>query len=152
MKRGSAWLALIACALLCPVPTGLRGQDNPVKSASDFSSVEYFDPPHELQISSRLSGSEAVPLTQDTAIIKNMKLETFDTNGVLQYVVEAPECLYDQNKGVASSSGHLKVRQANGQRELAGDGFLWRQSDEFLYISNRQRTVINITPGMKLQP
>jgi len=145
-------MVLLAGALLCLVSTGLRGQDSPVKNASDFSSVEYFDPPHELQISSRLSGSEAVPLTQDTAIIKNMRLETFATNGVLQYVVEAPECLYDQNSGIATSAGHLKVRQADGQRELEGDGFLWRQADEFLYISNRLHTVINITPGMNLQP
>ena len=150
MKRGSVPTALMACALLCPVLTGLGGEDNPLKQASDFSSTEYFDPPNQMQISSHLTGTEAVPLSEDTASIKNMRLEIFETNGTLAYIVEAPECAYNQNKGVANSAGHLTLRQADGLRRIEGDGFLWRESDHFLYISNNQHTVIHEMPGKEL--
>jgi hypothetical protein len=153
MKPGSAATALLACALLCPSPaTPARAADTPVERANDFTSEDYFDPPHELQIKSRLSGAEAQPVSPGVSRIKQMKLETFAPDGTPNYIVEAPECVFDENQGTASSPGHLTVRQANGQRQLQGDGFLWRQADGFLCISNRQRTDINLTPGMKLQP
>ena len=36
-------------------------KESPVKNASDFSSVEYYDPPNQMQIKSRLAGAEAIP-------------------------------------------------------------------------------------------
>ena len=138
------------CTLLWPVLTGLRAEENPLKHASDFASTEYYDPPNQMQIHSRLSGTEAVPISDDTALIKNMRLEIYETNAALLYIVEAPECTYNQNQGIANSAGHLKLRQADGLRQVEGDGFLWRESDHFLYISNNQHTVIRETPGKDL--
>jgi hypothetical protein len=149
MKRGLAAAALLGGALLWPVPDALRAQSNPVKDTGEFSTVEYFDPPNELQISSRLSGAEAIPVSQDVTIIKHMKLETFETNGTAKYVIVAPECLYDQNKGVANSAGPLEVRPAGHQWELDGVGFLWRQDDSFLIISNQVQTDIKNGSNLK---
>jgi hypothetical protein len=74
----------------------------------------------------------------------------FNTNGVLQLVVKAPECVYDTQQGLASSPGHLRVETADGKSHVEGDGFLWRAKDQFLTISNHVQTVIVNSPQTKI--
>jgi len=119
-----------------------HAQQTAAGHASDFSSVEYFDAPNEKQMKSRLSGAEASPEAGGLLEIKQLKLEMFDTNGVTEAVVEAPECAYDTMKGVASSAGHLQLRTGDGNLQIEGDGFLWRQTNQWLTISNHVQTVI----------
>jgi hypothetical protein len=127
----------------------VRAQQN-LQHASDFSSVEYFEAPHQQQMKSRLSGAEAQPLTGGLLAIKKLKLETFNTNGSPAMVVEAPECVYDTLKGRASSPGHLQVRTGDGVFRVEGEGFLWRQNESSLTISNRVQTVIGNAPEKKI--
>ena len=98
---------------------------------------------------SRLSGADAQPLPGGLLVIKALKLETFNTNGSPQAVVEAPECVYDMRNGTASSPGHLQLRSADGKIRTEGDGFLWRQDASFLTISNHVHSVIETGPEMK---
>jgi hypothetical protein len=116
--------------------------------ANDFSSVEYFKPPHQMLMASRLSGMEAQPQGQ-LLLIKQLKLETFDTNGVPGLIVKAPNCVYDVVHGVANSPGHVRLETADGSSHVEGDGFLWRQTDHFLTISNNVQTVIEPGPKKK---
>jgi len=122
------------------MPNG-RAQPSGVQRASDFTSVEYFEPPNQQQMKSRLSGAEAQPLAGGLLAIRQLKLETFDAGGKPEMIVNAPECVYDQLSGTASSAGRLQV-QYQGKIRVAGEGFLWRQSDSFLTISNRISTVL----------
>jgi len=78
--------------------------------------------------------------------IKQLKLETFGLNGKPEIVVSAPECVYDQLNGTASSPGQLQVQTGDGKIQVEGEGFLWRQNDSFLTISNRVSTVIELRP------
>jgi len=122
---------------------GSRAQQIPVGGdATDFSSVEYYQAPHQQQIKSRMSGAEAEPQEGGLLLIKQLKLEAFDENGKLQFVITAPECVYDPVKGVATSSGELHMRTGDEQLRIDGTGFLWRQSDSLLTISNQVQTVI----------
>lgn len=114
--------------------------------ASDFTSVEYFPAPNQQQMRSRLSGAEAQPLPGGLLAIKGLKLETFGLNGRPEIVVNAPECTYDQLNGTASSPGRLQVQYQEGKIRVEGEGFLWRQTDSFLTISNRVSTVLEIGP------
>jgi hypothetical protein len=138
--------------LLFAVALGVRAQQNGVQHANNFTTTEYYEPPHQQQIKSILSGAEALPQPGGLLIIKQLKLEMFNPDGKLEWVVNAPECVYDTFKGVANSPGHLEVRTGDGKFRVEGEGFLWRQSDSFLTISNNVRTVvenaakINITP------
>ena len=116
-------------------------QQNSSGHASDFTSVEYYEPPHHQQVKSRLSGAEASPQPGGLLVIKQLKVETFDLNGKPEIVVDAPECVYDTLKGVATSPGQLQVRTGDGRFRVEGEGFLWRHSDSFLTISNHVRTV-----------
>lgn len=126
-----------------------RAQEMPVgSSASDFSSVNYFEPPHQQQMKSRLSGAEVEPLSGGGLVrIKKLKIETFDVDGKPQFVASAPECIYDPLNGVANSSGELHLRTGDGQLQIDGQGFLWQQRDSFLTISNQIRTIIERTPA-----
>jgi hypothetical protein len=135
-------LLLAASAiLLFAIPNG-RTQQNGVQHASDFTSVEYFEPPHQQQMKSRLSGAEARPQAGGLLVIKQLKLETFNANGKPEMIVNAPECVYDTFNRMASSPGHLQLRIGDGKIRTEGDGFLWRQDDSFLTISNNVHTMI----------
>lgn len=121
---------------------GSRAQENANGQANNFTTVEYFDAPHQQQMKSRLSGAVAQPQPGGLLLIKQLKLETFDVEGEPEIIVTAPECVYDTLNATASSPGHLAVETGNGNFRVEGDGFLWRQSDEFLTISNHVSTVI----------
>jgi hypothetical protein len=154
IRRTAGPALAAACALLWAAGAGrAEDRENPVKQASDYTSVEYFDPPHELQISSRITGAEAIPLPGGhETLVRQFKLELFGTNGLPTYIVEAPNCRYDEMSGTASSPGHLTVRSADGKVTHEGDGFLWRQDDKFLTISNHVHTVIKDGPEIKAKP
>ena len=152
-KANTAPITFIAgiAALLAAVPSG-RAQQNGVQHASNFTTTEYFSPPHQQRIKSIMSGAEALPQPGGRLIIKQLKLETFNLDGKLELTVMAPECIYDTLKGVANSPGHLQVRTGDGKILTAGDGFLWRQSDQRLTISNNVRTVIENGSKMNTKP
>ena len=137
-----AWLAAGAGLLLFAVAPGVRAQPNDVQRANNFTSTEYYGPTNHQQIKSILPGAEALPQPGGLLIIKQLKLEIFNPDGRLEWVVNAPECVYDTFKGVANSPGHLEVRSGDGKFRTEGDGFLWRQSEQFLTISNNAHSVI----------
>jgi hypothetical protein len=147
-----AWLAAGA-GLLFAVAPDVRAQQNGVQHANNFTTTEYYEPPHQQQIKSILSGAEALPQPGGLLIIKQLKLEMFYPDGKLEWVVTAPECVYDTFKGVANSSGHLEVQTGDGKFHVEGnEGFLWRQSDNFLTISNNVHTVLENGALMNTKP
>jgi hypothetical protein len=139
-----AWLIAGAAGLFA-VALGVRAQQ--AGHATDFTTTEYFEPPHQQQVKSILSGTEAQPQPGGRLIIKQLQLKTFDLDGRLTVVVTAPECIYDTMGGTASSGGPLQLQNGDGTFRVAGEGFLWRQASQFLTISNQVRT--RIENGMK---
>ena len=152
-KVNTAQITLIAGVawLFAAVPNG-RTQQNGIQHASDFTSTEYYEPPHQQQIKSIMSGAEALPQPGGLLIIKQLKLETFNLDGKLELTVIAPECIYDTLNGVANSAGHLQVRTGDGKIRTDGDGFLWRQSEQKLNISNNVCTVIENGATITIKP
>jgi hypothetical protein len=142
-KANTAQITLIAgvALLFTAVPSG-RTQLNGPQHASDFTSTEYYEPPHQQQIKSILSGAEALPQPGGRLIVKQLKLETFALDGKPEIIIMAPECIYDTFKAVANSPGHLQVRTGDGKIRTEGDGFMWRQGEQKLTISNNVCTVI----------
>ena len=123
--------------------TGGPAQQLPAGHARDFTSESYFEPPHEQQVKMRLSGAEASPMPGGLLEVKKLKVETFNTGGKSEVVVKAPQCTYAPIDGVASSPGHLELQTGDGKLRVEGDGFLWRQNESSLTISNHVRTTIN---------
>ena len=114
-----------------------------VGNATNFSSVTYFEPPHEQLVAYRLSGAEALPLPDAKLDLRKMKVEKFNVDGRLEVTVEAPQCTYTLD-GVASSAGRMELKTGDGKFRLEGDGVMWQQSDRSLNISNHVHTVIKI--------
>lgn len=119
--------------------------------AGGFTSLEYFEQPNQTQVKSRLTGTEAQP-RGGLLFIKQPKLETFYTNGSPQAVVEAPECVYDDQHKTVNSAAHLRMRTGDGRLRTEGDGFLWRQDDSFLTISNHVYTLIKASLWKPTKP
>jgi hypothetical protein len=143
------WLAASA-ALSLAVALGVRAQQS--GRATDFTTTEYYEPPHQQQIKSVLSGAEALPQPGGRLIIKQLKLRTFDPDGQPQMIVTAPECIYDTLGGMASSAGPLQLQTGDGKFRVAGEGFLWRQTNSFLTISNKVHTVIEDRTKINTKP
>jgi hypothetical protein len=143
---------VVGAGLLFAAAPGVLAQPNGVQRANNFTSTEYYGPTNHQQIKSILSGAEALPQPGGLLIIKQLKLEMFNPDGKLDWVVNAPECVYDTFKGVANSPGHLEVRTGDGKFRVEGEGFLWRQSDSFLTISNNVRTVVENGAIMNTMP
>jgi len=152
-KANTAPITFIAgvALLFAAVPNGHAQQNGP-QHASDFTSTEYYEPPHQRQIKSILSGAEALPQPGGRLIVKQLKLETFGLDGKREIVIMAPECIYDTFKGVANSPGHLQVRTGDGKIRTDGDGFMWRQGEQKLTISNNVCTVFENGLQMNTKP
>ena len=134
-----------ALAALCLIlAAGARAQSVPLGYATNFTSVAYFEAPHEQQVKMRLSGAEASPLPGMLFDLKKMKVEKFATDGKLDVVVQAPQCIFAQLDGVANSAGHIELQSGDGRFHLEGDGFLWLQNEQSLDISNHVHTVIKM--------
>ncbi len=141
-KPGSGkFLALAAFLFLAPAPAE-RAQTITAGNATDFTSDQYFEPPNEQTVAMRLSGASASPLPNGALDIKDLKIVTFDKKGKTEATLRAPQCTYKQLDGEASSAGHLDLQSGDGKMETTGDGFLWRQADKSLTISNHVHTVI----------
>ncbi len=106
-------------------------------------SPEYYPPPHEAQMKSLLQGAEAQPQPGGKVLITQAKLQTFQETGQREMVVEAPQCLYDMNGRFVDSAGPLQVRTGDGKISIAGEGFLWLQTNSSLVISNRVHTIVH---------
>ena len=109
-------------------------------TAEGFEATEYFQP-ENTRLKYRIAGAEAQLQSGGRYLIKQLKIETFRVTGGREVVVEAPECLYDSAKGQASSPGHLQVQSGDGRLSVAGEGFLWQQSQGNLTISNQVRSI-----------
>jgi hypothetical protein len=141
IKLNNAFLVLSAFMALGFM--AVRAQQNTTGHANDFTSVEYFEPPHQTIMRTRLSGAEARPLPGGLLVIQQLKLETFDSNGVPEIIVKAPHCVYDTVHGLANSPGHLRLEAPDGSSHVEGDGFLWLQASQSLYISNNVYSVFD---------
>lgn len=142
LAAGAGWLAA--------VEFGLRAQQS--GHATDFTTTEYYEPPRQQQVKSILSGAEALPQPRGVLIIKQLKLQTFDPDGKVQIIVTAPECIYDTQGGTASSGGPLQLENGDGKYLVTGEGFLWRQTNNFLTISNQVRTRVEGRTKMSGKP
>jgi hypothetical protein len=134
--------ALFAASVVCSQPNPLSS----VKElhATDFTSEQYFEPPNDQQVKLKFSGAAADPLPGGLLAVKQMSIETFETNGVTKAIAKAPHCVLSPFDGVASSAGKLELQSGDGKFRVAGEGFMWRQSEQTLTLSNRVHTVLEM--------
>ncbi len=149
------WLGSAVLLLAAVLGDRLQAQLPSAGVARNFNTSEYFDPPHQNQMKHRLSGAEARPEGEGRLRITQMKLEKFHENGEHEIVVEAPECIYESSKRLASSSGRLQMQTGDGRFSVEGEGFLWQANESILTISNQVRSLLQRAtnaPGAEAKP
>jgi hypothetical protein len=133
----SIWLAL-AFRLHAQTPSLGMG------TIKHFSVPDFYEGSNQKK--SLLSGALAKPQPSGQIWIQGLRILTFRKEGSTNFIVEAPECLFDNVNHTASSGGPLQVRAADGRFAIQGqDGFMWQQTNSSLVISNQVRAVIRKT-------
>ncbi len=143
------WLRVAMLAALL-VWARMPGQTPPLgASATNFSMpLEYYPPPNQNQVKSRLSAGKANPLPDGRyQLSEGVRLETFATNGVSEVLGTTPECVCDLNQRTASSGGPIHLVLGGGRIVNDGEGFLWRLKDQTLFVSTRVHTIFRPRPG-----
>ena len=135
---------LLAVLALCLLPRAAQTQMQSIPlagPAQKLSSVTYFEPPNEQQISLRLTGEEMLPLPGARFDVKQLRVEEFNRQGKLLKVMEAPQCYYTLD-GVANSAGHLDLSLDENRVHIQGEGFLWQRKEHPVLISNEVQSVM----------
>ncbi|MFA6544782.1 MAG: hypothetical protein WCS99_10175 [Limisphaerales bacterium] len=95
------------------------------------------------QPTSVMMGRTAVSAEGGKYLVTDLRVESY-THGpagtATNFVIEAPQCLIDPARKVASSDGRLVVSRADGTFMTTGIGFEWRQLESVLNISNQVAT------------
>jgi hypothetical protein len=139
--KGKLALPVAFCFLFC-----MAAADDQKPSANTFTGfkapLEYYDPPHELQVKSYLEGAAAEQLPGGLFLIRDAKLQTFQENGKRDVTMQAPQCIFDRQQKTINSAGPLQVQASDDDWLIAGVGFSWTQTNSQLFISNQVSTTI----------
>jgi hypothetical protein len=108
----------------------------------NFKHPEYYDPPHQSQLKTLLSGALAEPAPGGCVRITDLHVDTFRETGEREMIVDAPECIYDPATRQASSAGPIKAHSADDRVTIQGTGFLLVVTNRSITISNNVHTVL----------
>lgn len=103
----------------------------------------HYPPPNQVRMKSLLEGAQAQALNATQYLVTEAKLQTFQTNGHRELLVETPQCIYNSAQRSVSSSETLRVSAGEGKFSIAGEGFLWQQTNASLALSNSAGLVIS---------
>jgi lipopolysaccharide export system protein LptA len=106
--------------------------------------------PERLQ--SLLYGDVAAPQMDGRVIIQGLRIELYpdQDSAPTNLIVRAPQCVFDRNAATAYSSNRLQVLSGDGRLSIEGIGFLWRQTNSSLQISNDVKTLIRDEPPINV--
>lgn len=138
---GKLILLSIFCTLLCLAIASAQGSGN--GTIKKFKApLEYFDPPYELQVKTYLEGTEAVPQGDGLILIREAKLQMFQTNGAPEMVVTAPQCFFNMKDQTVNSAGPFRMQSSDDALLQQGVGFYWEKTNSEFIISNRVQTTV----------
>jgi lipopolysaccharide export system protein LptA len=146
-RCGARWLV---GALLLVGVGGVFAQANLPGVVTGYNATRYYPAPNFKQMEMKLTGAEAMQLPGATRQFRITKpvFVSFEPNGATQVTIETPECIFDETDSKArrvSSTETLAMRTGDGRFSIVGKGFLWRQEEKILIISNDVRAVIQWT-------
>ncbi|NBV24794.1 MAG: hypothetical protein EBS05_23105 [Proteobacteria bacterium] len=95
------------------------------------------------QPASVMLGRTAEPVDGGKYIVTEMRVENYTHSSnttVTNFIIEAPKCLIDPVKKIATSEGRIVVTRPDGTFMTTGIGFEWRQLESVLTITNQVMT------------
>jgi hypothetical protein len=134
-------LLSIFCGLFCLAIASAQSSGN--ATIKKFKApLEYFDPPHELQVKSYLEGAEAEPQGDGLILLRDAKLQTYQENGAPDMTITTPQCFFNMKDQTVNSAGPFQMRMSNDALLQEGVGFYWEKTNSEFIISNRVQTTV----------
>jgi lipopolysaccharide export system protein LptA len=130
------------------VPVGLLAQGLLPRPIKRFQVPDYYPskPGQTNRLKSLVIGEEATPQVAGSALtsvlIKGLRLINVREDGVTNLVAEAKRCKYSDADRCVTSDDDLQIKSGDGKLFIEGRGFLWRQTNQSLVISNQVHTLI----------
>ena len=90
-----------------------------------------------------LRGKDAHNVSRDIAEIIGPRLESLNESNQVTLVIEAPQCLYNNQTHIATSSDAISVQTSEGKFSIKGRGWTWLADESHLIISNEVTAVIS---------
>jgi lipopolysaccharide export system protein LptA len=139
-----AWLTCVVMLAFLVLPAPMPAQQSTAVSLKGGFTIPYYDGNRK---TAEFSGREAKPMAGSLIEVTRFQIKTFsdEDEEKVDLIIEAPECVFDRDRKVATSPGPLKVYNANTNYAIEGRGFLWWQtkSNMHLVISNDVHTVLS---------
>ena len=108
--------------------------------------VPFYDSRNPQRLLSELAGEGAKLEPNGRIRLQSARVFTFDAQGRTNLIVYATNCVFDPARRAAESAEPLRVESGDGRLTLEGRGFLWRQTNNALVISNEVRTLLRRPP------
>lgn len=149
--RRAALIAALAVAVLSFSGFLLRAQYISGGKAKGFKFPEFY-PVSEKVPRNRLkylvTGGEAEPFSAKLVALKDMRLESYSTEGSTNFIAKTPQCMvYLENRSISqiNSTSRLEMLTGDGRFFIEGnEGFLCHLTNDFsMIISNHVRTIIH---------
>lgn len=134
--RWRGWGGALGGLLLA---ASLMAQERPVGRVKNFAVPDYDAQNRRKAV---LYGEEATSGANGLWQIQRLRIESYAGQTNPAWIVEAPACVYHDPSRHAWSDGPLTASSTDGQLQVTGQGFDWRQTDQQLVISNQVRTVL----------
>lgn len=136
----------VAAAGLLAAGLAVVAQPMGLFKGTNITWPEFYDPPNQNQMKSLLTSARVEPLGNGSFLLHAARLETFGTNGAREMTITTPGCVYDMAQGTVSSSEPIQVRSDDGRLRSDGKGFVWRQRERTLIITNHINSVFHLPP------
>jgi len=138
------WLgALAAAALLLIAWLSPAAQTATFGLGTNVKFPDYYEYPNQTKLRTMVQGASVTPLGTNRYHVKDMHIESYSKSGQREGTVDAPDCVYDHGKRVASSEGPIKAETADGQMRHEGTGFMLTLTNKSLVISNIHTVLID---------
>ena len=142
MAWGIPFVLLLAVSLPGQISRLAKGRD--VKFP-EFYESQKGDPIQTNRLRGLLMASQGQYLSNDMFLLTQMRLEHYRVDGETNLIAQAPECLFNADSRVASSTGRLEIVGMNGAFVVQGQrGFEVRMTNSTMSLSNRVRTMIRL--------
>ena len=141
-ERGTSVLWLRSVLLTCLCLAAL-GQANSPGSSRGVTTIPEYDrlDPNKIRAVIRLRGATA-KLTGQVPV-EEFHREVYSTDGRTNLLISATNCVFDVRNHAAFSSDRVRVVSGDGRLIIEGLGFIWRQTNNTLVISNQVHTRVS---------
>jgi lipopolysaccharide export system protein LptA len=92
-------------------------------------------------------GAQGLQQGENSLLVTDGKLQTWNEDGTLAFTLETPECLYDRTKQAISSPGRMQARIGENRFAIEGEGFYWQQTNANVVISNHVHSTVQLEAG-----